>query len=461
MKKILLVDDEKLIRWSLTKDLERLNYAVEAFPNGKEALAATENQRFDLALLDVRLPDGSGIELLEKIKTSDPDMQVIMITAFADVETAVNAIRLGAFDFILKPFTLEKMRLTIQNALNSARMRREIDTLKIAQNLFHKQSPILCRSQVMTEMLEKAHKIGQIGAGVVLLSGESGTGKGILARELFRISPRAERPFIEINCGAIPENLFESEIFGHERGAFTGAVDAKKGLLEMADGGTIFLDEITEMPVSSQKKFLKALEEQVIWRVGGCKAVRIDVNIIAATNRDLSQEIKSGRFREDLYYRLNIVPLHVPPLRERREDIDLLADRFLEGFQAKYRRSFSGFSDDARREMHRYQWPGNVRELKNSIERAVILEPGTEISVAGLGLPATTLLSQESSNPDCFSPAIPPDGFDLSDHLKTMERAFLEKALAECNGNQTAAARLLGMTRDNFRYRLKQYHLPS
>jgi len=457
---VLIVDDEKLILWGLKRDLERSGYRVWAFPSGEEAFPFIEKQHFDVAIVDVRLPGIGGEAMIDRIKQAEPETQVIMITAFADVEVAVNSIRKGAFDFILKPFSLEKIHLTIQNAIEARKLKNTVASLKTEISLRHRRYAIIGKSPRMKAVIDDIEKIGKAGASVVLLCGDTGTGKGLVAGELHKIGPRAANPFIEINCGAIPENLFESELFGHEKGSFTGAVETQKGLLELADGGSVFLDEVGEMPLTIQTKFLKALEEQKIWRVGGRRPLQIDVNIIAATNRDLSQAVREGQFREDLFYRLNVVPIFMPPLREREDDVMLLASHFLDTYQVKYKRNFSGFSEAAGRRILTYHWPGNIRELKNSIERAVILETNGQINEPSLGLggisadstPASTTLLKEES-------PIPETGMDLMGHLETVERKYLQQALISCKGNQSQTAKLLGMTRDVLRYRLKKYGL--
>jgi DNA-binding NtrC family response regulator len=460
MNDLLIIDDEKLILWGLKRDFERVGYRVWAFSSCEEALNSLEKQRYQAALVDVRLPGMGGIEMLERIKQTDPDTQVIMMTAFADVEVAVNSIRKGAFDFVVKPFSLEKIHLVIQNALEASRLKKELVSLKTELALRQRRRMLLGNSPIMRKVIQDIERVGKAGAGVVLLCGESGTGKGVAANEIHQLGPRAKGAFIEINCGAIPENLFESELFGHEKGSFTGADDQKKGLMELADGGTIFLDEVSEMPITVQTKFLKAIEEQVIWRVGGRKPIKIDVNILGATNRDLSQLVREGHFREDLFYRLNVVPIFLPPLRERGDDIFLLANHFLENFQGKYKRKFQGFSTEAKARMQSYPWPGNIRELKNSIERAVILETSDVIGEVCLGLgnipspfdtKTKTVFGEE--------PEIPEDGIDLIGHLEAIEKKYLEKALLESGGNQSQAAKLLGMSRDLLRYRLKKYDM--
>ncbi len=461
MTQILIVDDERLIAWGLTRELERLGHKVTSCDRAEAAPPLLEKQHFEVALIDVRLPVMGGLALLEKLKTADPDLQVIMITAFADVEVAVESIRKGAFDFVLKPFTIEKIQLTIENALEAARLKREVASLKTELARRQPKHMLQGQSPKMRAVIESIERVGRAGAGVVLLTGASGTGKGLAAHDIHQLGPRATGPFIEINCGAIPENLFESELFGHEKGSFTGATDTKKGLMEVADGGTLFLDEVGEMPPTIQTRFLKAIEEQKIWRVGGRRPIKVDINIVAATNRDLSQAVREGSFREDLFYRLNVVPIFMPPLREREHDVLLLAEHFLAFYQHKYKRTFTGFSPEARQRLLADPWPGNIRQLKNSIERAVILETGETITAAGLGfepqspeVPAPrsqTLITEE--------PPLPEAGMDLTTHLEAIEKRYLQTALARCKGNQSQAARLVGMTRDIFRYRLKKYDM--
>ncbi|MBI3038280.1 sigma-54-dependent Fis family transcriptional regulator [bacterium] len=458
---ILVIDDEKLILWGIQRDLERAGYRISAFQKAEDALQLLEKQQFHAALLDVRLPGMGGIEMLERIKSVSPDTQVIMITAFADVEMAVSSIRRGAFDFILKPFSLEKIHLAIQNALETSRLKREVASLKIDRAMRLQQRFLQGESPRMRSVIESIERIGRAGAGVVLICGESGTGKGLAANAIHQLGPRSTNPFIEINCSAIPENLFESELFGHEMGSFTGAVSQKKGLLELADNGTIFLDEVTEMPITSQTKFLKALEEQVIRRVGGQRSIKVDVNIVAATNRDLSQAVRDGIFREDLFYRLNVVPIFIPPLREREHDILLLSEHYFNVYQAKYKRSFSGFCEEAKQRMLEYSWPGNIRELKNSVERAVILETADFIQEITLGLGPTASPNVYIQPKIIFSDdsPFPESGIDLLGYLESIEKRFLQKALQHCDGNQSHASKLLGMSRDILRYRLKKYNL--
>ena len=460
MNDLLIIDDEKLILWGLKRDLERTGYRVWAFPSCEEAMETIERQHFKVALVDVRLPGAGGLAILERIKQFEPETQVIMITAFADVEMAVNSIRKGAFDFVLKPFSLEKIHLTIQNALEATRLKKEVESLKTEIALRQRKFMMQGKSPMMRKVIDSIERIGKAGAGVVLICGESGTGKGVAANDIHQIGPRSSGPFIEINCGAIPENLFESELFGHEKGSFTGASDLKKGLLELADEGTIFLDEVAEMPLPIQAKFLKALEEQIIWRVGGRRPIKVDVNIIAATNRDLSQMVREGAFREDLFYRLNVVPIFIPPLRDRENDIFLLAEHFRENLQLKYKRVFSNFSEEALRRMKNYSWPGNIRELRNSIERAIILESSDVIQEESLGLGGMALEPMlKTQTVFGEEPEIPETGLNLLGHLEAIEKKYLEKAMLECADNQSQAAKLLGMSRDLLRYRLKKYDL--
>ncbi|OIP28707.1 hypothetical protein AUK22_03830 [bacterium CG2_30_54_10] len=460
MIEVLLVDDEKLILWGLKKDLEKSGYRVTACASAEEALPHIERQRFNCALLDVRLPGKGGLDLLERIKVASEETQVVMMTAFADVESAVNAIRKGAFDFILKPFSLEKIHLTLQNALQAVQLRKEVDSLQTERSQLRRRYSVVGNSPRMKAVLEAIDRIGRAGAGVILIRGESGTGKGVVANELHFLGPRVSAPFIEINCAAIPEALFESELFGHEKGSFTGAADRRKGLMEMADGGTLFLDEVGEMPQTIQTKFLKAIEEQKLWRVGGTRPIQLDVNIIAATNKDLEREILRGSFREDLFYRLNVVPIVLPSLRERGEDIIVLAKHFLDTYQTKYRRRFSGFSNDAEHRLLGYSWPGNIRELKNCVERAVILETHDTISEGSLGLGGGPVKMDPSPVRErTVGEIIPEEGFDLQGLLDGLERKYLQRALDQSSGNQSQAAKFLGMTRDNLRYRLKKYGL--
>jgi two-component system response regulator PilR (NtrC family) len=465
MDPILVVDDDPGFRQLLAAILEREGYAVELAARVTEARAQGSSKRYSLVISDLKLPDGDGLDVQQFFLERSPETPFVLITAFGTVATAVEALKRGALDYLEKPLrSPDELRRLVRRALALSASGTETP----ASAGPRPATPGLCASMVardprMLHILDLLEKVAPTPANVLLL-GESGVGKEVLARCLHQHSHRADKPFVAVNCAALSPTLIESELFGHERGAFTGAVARRHGVFERARGGTLFLDEVGEMPLTIQTKFLKALEEQKIWRVGGRRPVQIDVNIVAATNKDLAQAVQRGEFREDLFYRLNVVPIALPPLRERGEDILLLAAHFLEVSQARYRRSFKGLTEGAKHRLLTYDWPGNIRELRNCVERAVILETGPYITEASLGLagepaPARTSLPVPLPGVDSPEAPIPDSGFDLESLLNTIECGYLKKALQQCDGNQSQAARLLGMTRDNFRYRLKKYGL--
>ena len=370
---ILVVDDEKLIRWSLKENLEKAGYAVYTAATGEEALDLIGRELPDLILQDVKLPGVSGMEILEQVKELDPTALIIMMTAYGDVDTSVKAMKLGAYDFVEKPFDFEKLRVRIGKALETVNLKREVRATRSREQSRYDLTRIVGETPPMREVLEMVRRIAESDATTVLLQGESGTGKDLVARAIHYQSRRAARPYLEINCTSLPETLIESELFGHEKGAFTDARAAKKGQFELADGGTVFLDEIGDMPLSTQAKLLKVIENKTFKRLGGVRDVLVDVRIVAATNKELEAAVAEGAFRKDLYYRLKVFPIHLPPLRERRADIPLLAAHFIELFNREFKKQVQGIAADAEAMMMEYDWPGNVRELKNVIERAVIL----------------------------------------------------------------------------------------
>ncbi|RJP25243.1 MAG: sigma-54-dependent Fis family transcriptional regulator [Deltaproteobacteria bacterium] len=472
--RILVVDDERMIRWSIQQALVKDGFAVSTVETGEEAVAQAADEPPDLVLLDITLPGMDGIEVLRRLKSQDPAITVVMLTAIEELKVVVEAMRLGAYDYVSKPFDLDRLRVIVQNALDRRELRQEVEFHRkesVRRYGFHR---IVGESPGLREVVGIARKVAKSEAATVLLQGESGTGKDLIAQAIHYESSRANRPFIPINCTALPEELLESELMGHEKGAFTDAKMAKKGLFEVADGGTIFLDEIGDMKHGLQAKLLRFIENKAFRRVGGHRDIEVDVRIIAATNRDLAALVRTGEFREDLFFRLNVIPIHIPPLRERREDILPLADHFLSDFSKEFKRPLDGFSEDARKRMAAYGWPGNVRELRNVIERAIIL--GSDGIVDTLDLPrgdASLQVSDNTIESSLSAPVswAPPTsiagtggghGFRLPHSgivLEELERDFLTQALEMTQGNQTKAAEALGLTRDALRYRMKKFGL--
>ncbi len=450
-KKILIVDDEHLIRWSFSKKLESWGYLPETASNGKEAMALINNFNPDIVLLDLNLPDINGIQLLKEIKSLNASIPVIIITAYGTIEQAVKAIRDGAYDFITKPVNYENLQNTIKNALEIQTLKEEITFYREKEKKESSLEKIVGESKALKDAIELALKGAKSEVSVILLLGESGTGKELFAKYIHYNSSRANGPFVAINCSAIPENLLESELFGHERGAFTDAKTQKKGLFEIADGGTIFLDEIGEMPLSLQSKILRVFEENSFRRIGGVQDIKVDVRIISASNQNLEIACEEGRFRRDLYYRLNVFPIYLPPLRERKEDIIPLTKHFIEIYNLKFRKNIKGVTKEAEELLLKYNWYGNVRELRNVIERAMILENSDFLTPANLYLPVSK--SYFSKN-EVISKLL-----DSGLKLEDMEKAMIEEALRKCNGSQRKAAEILGIGRDALRYKMKKFKI--
>jgi len=444
---ILVVDDEQLVRWSLKERLVQAGYRVLEAENGKQALKHLE-EGLDLALLDYRLPDTDGLSLLKQIKQFDQDILVILMTAYSSIESAVEAIKEGAYHYANKPFNLDEMMLTVEKALETTRLRREVKSLRASQSAPYSFEQIIGESPVMKTVKTLLRKIAKSPATTVLLTGESGTGKDLAAKVLHYNSDRASRSFMNITCSALPENLLESELFGHERGAFTDAKQQKKGLLELADGGTVYLDEVGEMPPLLQAKLLRFLEERAFKRVGGAADIHVEVRVVAATNRDLEKAVADGQFREDLFYRLSVLPITMPSVRERAGDLPLLIKHYLDLFNREFRRNVQGVTDEALRLLEAHSWPGNVRELRNAVERAMLLTENDELTPEDFQvlLPAGKLH-------EGF--VLPPGGIDF----ERLERDLVIQALERVGGNQTRAASLLGMNRDQIRYRIEKFGL--
>ena len=451
--KLLVVDDERLIRWSLEQTLAKGGYEVSSVATGEAAVAVVREDPPDLILLDLKLPDTDGLEVLRQVRELNPHVQVLIMTAYADVGTAVQAMKVGAYDYIPKPIDFESLAVTLRNALETSQLRWKVRLLRETHLRPFRFDQIVGTSSAIREVVALARKVAQSEASTVLIQGESGTGKDLLAKAIHYESARGEEPFMEIACTAMQETLLESELFGHERGAFTDAKNQKRGLFELAHGGTVFLDEIGDMSGGLQAKLLRVLEERRFRRVGGTKDVTVDIRVMAATNRDLHQIVETGTFRKDLYYRLQVITITIPPLRERREDIPLLARHFLEHFSREFKRRLPRLSPAAERLLVQYDWPGNVRELRNVIERAMILEDTAELLPAHLSPEIAGLAAPPPAPAARFR--LPDTGVNLDD----VEREFVRQALELTGGNQTRSARLLGLTRDELRYRLKKFGL--
>jgi two-component system, NtrC family, response regulator AtoC len=450
--RILVVDDERLIRWSLEQTLVKAGYEVETVDSGAATANALREDAPDVVLLDLKLPDTDGIQVLRHVKESHPDIQVVIMTAYADVPTAVEAMRLGAYDYIAKPIDFDNLGVTLRNALEARQLRQKVEFFKERHAYPFHFDRIIGTSAAIRAVIGLARKVSASGATTLLVQGESGTGKDLLAKAVHYESGRADEPFMEITCTAMPETLLESELFGHERGAFTDAKIQKRGLLEMAHGGTIFLDEIGDMTPALQAKLLRVLEERRFRRVGGTKDISVDIRVVAATNKDLRAAVDQGGFRKDLYYRLQVVTITIPPLRERPEDIPLLAHHFLEYFSHQFKKRLPRLRPDVERLLVQYQWPGNVREVRNVIERSMILADDAELVAADL----PPEIAGDGAGPHEIPQfRLPTTGVVLED----VEKDFVRQALEATQGNQTRAARLLGLTRDELRYRAKKFDL--
>jgi two-component system nitrogen regulation response regulator NtrX len=445
-KQILVVDDEERIRQSLNGVLKDEGYEVEEAKDGVQALKQIETDPPDVVLLDIWMPGMDGIETLERIKTQTPNLPVIMISGHANIELAVKATKLGAYDFIEKPLSLDKVLLAVSHALLYSKLEQENRALR---QQVQRKYEIVGNSPEILQLKEQIKIVGPTN-GWVLIAGENGTGKELVAREIHQTSLRADKPFVEVNCAAIPEDLIESELFGHEKGSFTGALTKRRGKFDLANEGTIFLDEIADMSLKTQAKILRILQEQKFERVGGAEMIFVDVRVIAATNRDLRGEIQKGQFREDLYYRLNVIPIAVPPLRERKTDIPILVEHFIGEFCLENNKEMKKISPEAMDLLVTYSWPGNVRELKNVVERMVIMTRGPMIE------------AKDVPDPVREQPKAPPEfsflEFNLlKDARREFEKRFIVKKLTENDENISKTAELIGIERSNLHRKIKSY----
>ncbi len=443
---ILIVEDEETLSSSLRMALKSEGYNILCSGSGEEALKAIEKELVDLVILDIRLPGMNGLQAMEKIKELDPMILTIVMTGYAEVETAVRAMKMGAYDYINKPFELDEMKMIISKALETQKLKMELNRLRRGRMEGWAETGIIASSEKMKEVLELVEKVSQTPKTSVLIQGETGTGKELIAHAIHNRSFRANKPLMDINCSAIPENLMEAHIFGHEKGAFTDAKTQHKGLFELGDGGTVFLDEIGDLSLSLQPKLLRFLETQTFKRVGGTLDLKVDVRIIAATNKDLAQATKERFFREDLYYRLKVMEIHIPPLRQRRDDVIPLAYSFLNHFNWEFKKAIKGISPKAKSLLEAYNWPGNIRELKNSIERAVLLAGGEEILPQHLPWEIRGEEAEET-----------PAQYRLDYSLEEMERMHILNVLQNTGGNKSVAARRLGISRSTLREKLIKY----
>ncbi|MFZ5647501.1 MAG: sigma-54-dependent transcriptional regulator [Bacillota bacterium] len=445
--KILVIDDEEHMCWALERAMKQEGYQVLTTTRGRTGLELIREEAPSLVILDLKMPEMDGMEVLKKAKEYNPKLPVVMLTAHGTIETAIEAMKIGATDYLTKPFDLDELKMVIRQNLVMSQLVSEVNFLR--SELTKKYRKMIGESPAIKEVMYLIEKVSNSNA-TVLITGESGTGKEVAAVAIHQNSPRRDYPFVPVNCAALPENLLESELFGHEKGAFTGALARKMGRFELADKGTIFLDEITEMPLSMQVKLLRVLQEKAFERVGGTETLHVDVRIIAASNRDITSAIEKGLFREDLYYRLNVIHIPLPPLRERKEDIPILANHFLDKLRPTY--LVNSITDDAMKLLLKYNWPGNIRELQNVLERAAIISQSNEITADDL--PREFQATPAKSSGELVI-NIPDSGISLED----LEKELIIKALEKSKGNQTRAAQLLGITRSALLYRIQKHGL--
>ncbi len=440
---ILVIDDEEAMRDSCHQILSRSRYNVAVAEDGYKGLELVKDGNFDIVLLDLKMPDISGMEVLKKIKSDTPETIVIVITGYATVESAVEAMKLGAYDFVPKPFTPDELRAIIQRAKERRKLTMENIYLREQLNKYLGMDEIISESEPMIKIKELIRRVGPTDS-TILISGESGTGKELVARAIHRYSDRKDKPFVTVDCGSLVENLFESELFGHVKGSFTGAITTRHGKFELANSGTIFFDEIANIGINIQGKLLRAIQEREITKVGSTKTIKVDVRIISATNKDLVKGTSDGTFREDLFYRLSVIPIHLPPLRERRDDIPILANYFLDKYNRKRNKRIKAISEKAMQGLIEYDWPGNVRELQNAIERAVVLAKGNVVEP--VDFPCYSPVDRESASM-----------YEVDFTLTSAEREHIIRTLKKCNWNKSKAARLLKIDRKTLRTKMKKY----
>lgn len=444
---ILIVDDEKVIQDSCEQILKKEGYKVKVASDGKEAMHMFKEELFHVVILDIKLPGMDGIEVLSKIKEESPETPVIIMTGFASIESAVDALKSGAFDYLSKPFTPEELRISVRKALENRQIFFEGIYLRKELEKQTKFDMVLGKSDGMNKVMDIVKRVSP-SESTVLITGESGTGKELIAREIHKHSLRRDAPFVVVDCGALVETLFESELFGHVKGSFTGAHVTKHGRFEVANGGTIFLDEISNISLNIQAKLLRVIQEREVMRIGSSKPIKVDVRIIAATNENLAECVKNGKFREDLFYRLNVVPLHLPLLRDRKEDIPLLIDHFLHKYNRRSKKQIVGLSQNVLKALTQYDWPGNIRELENTIERAVVLSKSDEIELDAL------IYHGISSGSSLLRPI---DGIYRS--LEEVEKEYIKTVLRARHGNKSQAAKVLGIDRKTLFAKIKKYHI--
>ena len=453
-RRILIIDDEKLIRWTLRERLEKEGHVIAEADTGAVAQELLRQEEFDLLLLDFKLPDTDGIEILRSVRERRPAPAVILMTAFASVQNAVEAMRLGAYDYVKKPFNLEELVLEVERALETVTLRAEVSRYHSLDRARWTLKNLIGSSTKTQELRTLIQRVARSGARTILITGETGTGKGLVARAIHFESELSVTPFLNITCTALPETLLESELFGHEKGAFTDARTMKKGLFELADTGTVFLDEIGDMPLSLQGKLLRFLEDKTFRRLGGTRDISVDVRIVAATNRELKAAVREGRFRNDLYYRLNVIPVEIPPLAQRRDDVPDLVHHFVATYGEEFKKNVTGFDAAAMKALIGYAWPGNIRELKNSIERALLLAEKEVLGVDDLPFE----IREGGGGPERpISFVLPKEGVNLDE----VHKELLLQALERARYNKTATGRLLGLNRDQVRYWMRKYKIPE
>ncbi len=449
-KRILIVDDEESFRHMLSVILIKEGYEVEVSSTGEEGLQKAAASPFDQILCDIRMPRMDGLEFLREIKKTGVEASIIMMSAYGTMDTAIEAMKLGAYDYISKPFKPDEIILTLRKAEEREQLRKENQLLRKEVGKEYSFENIVSKNEQMQKIFDVIKKVSQYKS-TVLITGESGTGKELVARALHYNSARSPNPFIAVNCGAIPENLLESELFGHAKGAFTDAIRTKKGLFEEADGGTLFLDEIGDLPGQLQVKLLRVLQDGEIRRIGESKPIQIDVRIVAATVKDLSKEVNEGRFREDLFYRLNVLPIHIPPLRERKEDIPLLIQHFIEKYNQAMNKNVANIDHNALETLINYKWYGNVRELENTVERAIVLSEKNNIELENLPNEIQNFKDEFQVEPQ------PDEEYSIKKTSKTLEINLIKKALRKTKGNHTHAAKLLEISHRALLYKIKEY----